>query len=338
MNYYNWIYTTSNENEYILFLIIVILGIIILNFNLYKTKTDKFFDITTHTTTPTTTPTTTTRTTNTTTSTTPSPSNTTPTPSNSNSPSTTRPKDYLLHLTPEQIKQRRRFMLDMSNTNPYDDQINEDNKINNARLGEFDSLYNQSNQGDQDDVVNDYKPYIKPDQINSNLLSYGISKLDGDQETIPTPTSTKNYINDIMQSSSDLYTSMLTGNCSIQSNNYDTIGNYATLDSLGSSMTDTLGGIKMNLGYTLLDEQLGTFKNRQQNNPYAYDNTADYQTGINPDKVDGIHSYNSCNGGNGSPLFLQKDFTGVANIFAPNIIIANPPLNSDGLPDISYKM
>jgi hypothetical protein len=27
----------------------------------------------------------------------------------------------------------------------------------------------------------------------------------------------------------------------------------------------------------------------------------------------------------------------VANIFAPNIIVANPPLNDDGFPDISFS-
>ena len=38
------------------------------------------------------------------------------------------------------------------------------------------------------------------------------------------------------------------------------------------------------------------------------------------------------------PVFLQKDFDGVANIFAPNIIVQNPPLTSDGYPDITFDM
>ena len=230
---YNWIYTTSNENSYILFLIIVILCVIIVNFNLWKKKTDKFYDV----------------------------------------PNLTTPQITLTHVT-------------------------------------------------------------EP-QIDRASLSYGISNLDGDQESIITPIDTKYSTNDIMQSNSSLYTSILTGKSSFQSSNYANIGNYATLDSVGSTMTDTLGGIKSNLGYAILDDQLGTFTPTQKNNPYAYDNTASYQTGMNPATVNGS---SSCSGSGGSPIFLQKDFTGVANIFAPNIIIANPPLTSDGLPDISYNM
>ena len=43
-------------------------------------------------------------------------------------------------------------------------------------------------------------------------------------------------------------------------------------------------------------------------------------------------------GSNERPIFLQKDFEGVANIFAPNIIVQNPPLTTDGYPDISFRM
>ena len=268
--YYNWIYTTSNENSYILFLIIVILAFIIINFNLWKKKTDKFDDVTIPNTIP----------------------NTTEF-NIANQPSST-----FTHITEPQL-------------------------------------------------------YLTSGQINPSSLSYGISKLDGDQESIATHTSIQNsngnnnsnnnnnINNDIMQSKSSLYTSILTGKSSFQSSNYASIGNYATLDSVGTSMTDTLGGIKSNLGYAILDDQLGTFTPIQQNNPYAYDNTASYQTGMNPNTVNGTSSYSGgggCGGYGRSPVFLQKDFTGVANIFAPNIIIANPPLTSDGLPDISFKM
>ena len=278
MTYYNWIYTTSNENSYILFLIIVILGVIIVNFNLWKKKTDKFKDIS----------------------------------------YTTIPQHTAnLHLSPEELEERRKQLMAISNSNP----------------GDIEPGTTQFNTDNQPSLT---ASNITEAQIDPASLSYGISKLDGDQETIQIPVATKNSINDIMQSKSSLYTSILTGTESFQASNYREIGDYATLDSLGSSMTDTLGGIKSNLGYTLLDEQLGTFTPKQQTNPYAYDNTANYNHGIDPKTITGAR--NSGYGGNGSPIFLQKDFTGVANIFAPNIIIANPPLTSDGLPDISFNM
>ena len=278
MTYYNWIYTTSNENSYILFLIIVILGVIIVNFNLWKKKTDKFKDI---------------------------------------SYSTTPQHTANLHLTPEQLEERRKQLMNISNSNP----------------GDIEPSTTQFNTDNQPSLT---VTNVTEAQIDPDSLSYGISKLDGDQETIKIPFVTKHSTNDIMQSDSNLYTSILTGTESFQASNYREIGDYATLDSLGSSMTDTLGGIKSSLGYTLLDEQLGTFNPKQQTNPYAYDNTANYNHGIDPKTITGAR--NSGYGGNGSPIFLQKDFTGVANIFAPNIIIANPPLTSDGLPDISFNM
>lgn len=113
-------------------------------------------------------------------------------------------------------------------------------------------------------------------------------------------------------------------------------------DSLGKGLTDTLGGIHTELGYTVLEEQLGTFKKEPISNPHTYDNTSNYNTGINPQTVNGVTSYGT--GINGKftqdhkPIFLQKDFDGVANIFAPNIIVQNPPLTSDGYPDISFDM
>ena len=94
------------------------------------------------------------------------------------------------------------------------------------------------------------------------------------------------------------------------------------------------------MGYTVLEEQLGTFKKEPIINSHTYDNTSNYNTGMNPNTVDGVTTF----GGNGKfsqdnkPVFLQKDFDGVANIFAPNIIVQNPPLTSDGYPDITFDM
>ena len=106
---------------------------------------------------------------------------------------------------------------------------------------------------------------------------------------------------------------------------------YATLDSLGKSLTDTLGGIDSSLGYTIIDEQLGTFKGIS-NPDFTYNNIANYNSTINGGNLaaanDTSLQYNNPNpnGYNkaygGSPVFLQKDFEGVANIFAPNIFIA----------------
>ena len=42
---YNWIYTKSNDNIYILMLLIIILGFIIIDFGLWKKKTDRFDDV-----------------------------------------------------------------------------------------------------------------------------------------------------------------------------------------------------------------------------------------------------------------------------------------------------
>jgi nitrogen fixation-related uncharacterized protein len=181
------------------------------------------------------------------------------------------------------------------------------------------------------------------------------SQLDGDEGSLANTNGTPTYKNDIT------YSSSLLNNTSVQSFNYSTIGDYATLDSLGSKLTDTLGGIKTDLGYTILDEQLGTFNsyNPKHNvassvspisqTPNTYDNTADYNTGMNPYTVNGVTPNSGTVSGTGSgisskitqdnrPFFMQKDFDGVSNIFAPNIIISNPPLTEDGNPDISFQM
>jgi hypothetical protein len=170
----------------------------------------------------------------------------------------------------------------------------------------------------------------------------GLIKIDGDQETVVGVSDTlPTRQNDILNQDSSLYTWTLTGNASP---NVETalMGNYATIDDIGKSITDTLGGIKTNLGYAILDEQIGTFKKIAPVNPYEYDNTADYYTGMNSKSLDGVGSsvgygLNGYGNSGGTPIFLQKDFTGVANIFAPNIIVANPPLNDDGFPDISFS-
>jgi hypothetical protein len=181
--------------------------------------------------------------------------------------------------------------------------------------------------------------------------------LDGNQDSLVNTNGTINFKlpqNDIMQSNSTLFSNddnandnnvnaNNPNNAYVRANNYNTIGDYATLDTLGKGLTDTLGGVHTELGYTVLEEQLGTFKKEAIPNPNAYDNTSNYNTGINPKTVDGVTSYGTGLSGkfsqdNKQPIFLQKDFDGVANIFAPNIIVQNPPLTSDGYPDISFEM
>ena len=180
--------------------------------------------------------------------------------------------------------------------------------------------------------------FITPEEKEQYKIARGL--LDGNDASLPNTNGT-NYFNlpqnDILQSNSTLFS-----NDNIESENNNTVGNYATLDSLGKGLTDTLGGIHTELGYTVLEEQLGTFKKEPIVNPHTYDNTSNYNTGINPKTVDGVTSYGTGLSGkfsqNHKPIFLQKDFDGVANIFAPNIIIQNPPLTSDGYPDISFDM
>jgi len=177
------------------------------------------------------------------------------------------------------------------------------------------------------------------------------SLLDGNEDSLPNTNGTPNnygYIpkNDILQTNSTLFSHENDNNSySYHDKKIDTstIGDYASLDSLGKGLTDTLGGIHTELGYTVLDEQLGTFKKEEIYNPHTYDETANYNTGMSANTIggkDGIINLSSGNVGKcgGQPIFLQKDFDGVANIFAPNIVIQNPPLTSDGYPDISIRM
>jgi len=164
------------------------------------------------------------------------------------------------------------------------------------------------------------------------------AQLDGNEETLPY-SSNSSVQNDILQLDSTLYTpNFPSSNISTNLANYAQPGNWATIDDLGKSMTDTLGGINSNLGYTLLTEQLGTFK-PNYNNPNVYDNTQNYKTGLNPATLSGVNTQGV--GGSykqvgKSPIFMQKDFAGVANIFAPNIYVSNAPLRDDGFPDISF--
>ena len=165
-------------------------------------------------------------------------------------------------------------------------------------------------------------------------------QLDGNDESIPYQSNIT-ISNNILNSNSTLYDS----SNSISSSSITTVGknvvdyskqgNWASIDELGKSITDTLGGIHSNLGYTILDEQLGTFKA-----PSAYDNTQSYKTALNPNTVAGAQVHGA--GGSyqklgTSPIFMQKDFAGVANIFAPNIYVSNAPLRDDGMPDISFS-
>ena len=190
--------------------------------------------------------------------------------------------------------------------------------------------------------------FISPEEKEQYKMAQGL--LDGDESSLPNTNGT-NYFNlpqnDILQEKSTLFNNDNNINNLIDAdNNMDneenTVGNYASLDSLGKGLTDTLGGIHTELGYTVLEEQLGTFKKEPVSNPHTYDNTSNYNTGINPKTVNGVTSYGTGLSGKFSqdhkPIFLQKDFDGVANIFAPNIIVQNPPLTSDGYPDISFDM
>ena len=171
--------------------------------------------------------------------------------------------------------------------------------------------------------------------------------LDGNQDTLQNTNGSSNVPkNDILQINSTLFNS---GYTNPPIDNFSTVGDYATVDTLGKGLTDTLGGIDTVLGFTVLEEQLGTFTNKEIPNPHTYDNTSDYHTGMTAKTVSGNNNnyrskYGSelydkqINDNNKQPIFLQKDFDGVANIFAPNIIIQNPPLTSDGYPDISFQM
>ena len=284
---FNWLYTSWNDNEYILFLIIIILFFIIIDFKLLKRKSN-FNDIPAPTSTPVSTPISTPISTLATSSTTSSTMKniTTATTAISTIPFGTRPTTTVYQAP--------------TAANPANNLFITEEEKNKAR-----------------------RAWVQ---------------LDGNEETLLN-SSNVSVQNDILLLDSTLYTpNFPSSNIAANLANYAQPGNWATIDDLGKSMTDTLGGINSNLGYTLLTEQLGTFK-PNYNNPNAYDNTQNYKTGLNPSTLSGA----SLQGAGGSyqqvgksPIFMQKDFAGVANIFAPNIYVSNAPLSDSGIPDISF--
>ncbi len=158
---YNWLYTTWNDNEYILFLIVVILAFIIIDFGLWKRKTDKFYNITKPQTT-------------------------------LSSPQTTLSSTKTTVYQPPLV------------TNPADN-------------------------------------IFVSDEEKAKLRKMWV-QLDGDEESLM--TSNVAVKNDIMQLDSTLY-NQGTSNSSVNGMNYDKLGDYATIDNLGKSLTDTLGGVKV---------------------------------------------------------------------------------------------
>jgi hypothetical protein len=178
--------------------------------------------------------------------------------------------------------------------------------------------------------------YVSPEEKEKWRRSW--VQLDGNEESLAYSSNTA-IRNDILNLDSTMYVPNYTSNSSVKPVNYAEQADWATIDDLGKSLTDTLGGINSNLGYVLLDEKLGTFK-PNYNNPNTYDNTQNYKTGMNPNAVDGAQLQGA--GGSyqqlgKSPIFMQKDFAGVANIFAPNIYVSNPPLGDDGFGGISLS-
>ena len=128
---------------------------------------------------------------------------------------------------------------------------------------------------------------------NDEQAKYKIAKslLDGNEDSLQNTNGSPNsYMNlpqnDILQMDSTLFTPMYTVNSSSGS----IIGNYATLDSLGTGLTDTLGGVNSSLGYAILDEQLGTFNQPNFTNPHVYDNMQTYNTGINANTISGVNT------------------------------------------------
>ena len=292
---FNWLYTSWNDNEYILFLIIVILFFIIIDFKLLKRKAP-FTDATSTTNQATTTSNQATTTTNQATTTT----NQATTTTNQATSTTNQATSTTNQATTTSNQATTTSYQAPTATNP----------ANNL--------------------------FVTDEEKNKWRRAWG--QLDGNEETL-SYTSNATVRNDILQLDSTLYTpNFPSSNIAANIANYAQPGNWATIDDLGKSMTDTLGGINSNLGYTLLTEQLGTFK-PNYNNPNVYDNTQNYKTGLNPTTLSGA----SLQGAGGSyqqvgksPIFMQKDFAGVANIFAPNIYVSNAPLSDSGVPDISF--
>ena len=313
--HYTWVYNTYNDNIYVLVFIIIMLFLIIYNFNYYKTKTDSTYDV-------------------------------------------------------EIVKSDFNNISNFNNNNNNNNNSYQNSNGDNYNIN-LEELQPNIKKESKELMTSVYNPPIITNPYNNLFISndekeqWKIAKslLDGNEESLPnTNGSPKNYgyipKNDILQTNSTLFAN---DNNSYSYNDKkldtSTIGDYASLDSLGKGLTDTLGGIHTELGYTVLDEQLGTFKKQEIYNPYTYDEKANYNTGMSANTIDGnpngtnngsnigntngiinLSSSNISKCANGQPVFIQKDFDGVANIFAPNIIIQNPPLTSDGYPDISVRM
>jgi hypothetical protein len=216
-----------------------------------------------------------------------------------------------------------------------------------------DSFSNDNTETTEDppQITNAKSSYIISDADKDKWVNI-MKSMDIDEGTVVNSSDTSNAA--INQKTSTLYgdsdfvASYNNGgnnsNISLSSANGSTIASYATLDSLGKSLTDTLGGVDTSLGYTIIDEQLGTFK-ASNNTGKTYDNTLNYKSSSSPDNLESANAVmggQTCDGkykkANGAPIFLQKDFEGVANIFAPNIYIANSPFNDDGYPDINFNI
>jgi hypothetical protein len=317
---YNWTYNTYNDNKYILLFIIMILVLIIYNFNYISRK-----QILT------------------------------------NIQDTTLPT------------QQKSIFSNVNNihnnnisyiSNTYENSISNHNTNDNTNTIQLEEQNPNVTKVQKELMTNTYQQEVVTNPSNNLFISneeknqwrIARSLLDGNEESLSNTNgspydSPKGYgripKNDILQTNSTLFTNDNNNDNDnkIESANTSSIGVYASLDSLGKGLTDTLGGIHTELGYTVLDEQLGTFKKEEIHNPHTYDETANYNTGMSANTVDGnpngiinLSSGNFSKCGNGQPVFIQKDFDGVANIFAPNIIIQNPPLTSNGYPDISFHM
>lgn len=182
-------------------------------------------------------------------------------------------------------------------------------------------------------------PYITNPTDNFKIdLKNQLNKMEVNSGTIVDGTQpTDIYIKQLtsaLYGDSDFNASYYNGGNSTTSNisaiNGMKVAGYASLDSLGKSLTDTLGGVDTSLGYTIIDEQLGTFKGIS-NPDFTYNNIANYNSTMNGGNLSAANDNklndNKPNGYNkaygGSPIFLQKDFEGVANIFAPNIFISD---------------
>ena len=175
-----------------------------------------------------------------------------------------------------------------------------------------------------DDVVKWSSDWILKNERNSETPLKELDKFSND---IP-------FDDQSMNIKSMLYGGPITDEL-VGSNNNVNIGMFASMDSTGNAMTDTLGGIKFDYGYSVLDESIGTFKNTPA--MYQYNNIMDYKTGMNKSCSDSYGGIGNCMDNTRPPVFLQKDFAGVANIFAPNIIINGSPVEDDGIPNISMS-